>query len=107
MPPRNADGLSRIEPAHPEVRRFGRSARNERDRAAVRGDGHDGVAGEFGPWWRGHRESRHLQGRAPGPHQQEARDAQAVMVFGEPSRGLRAAFDEVENVDGVWLGRRR
>ncbi len=37
----------------------------------------------------------------------DARDAQAVMVFGRPSRSLRAAFAEVATVDGVWLARRR
>jgi hypothetical protein len=36
----------------------------------------------------------------------DLRDAQAVMVFGEPSAAIRSAFDESGIVDGVWLGHR-
>ena len=34
-------------------------------------------------------------------------DADAVMVFGAPSPSIRARFDEIGVVEGVWLGRRR
>lgn len=33
--------------------------------------------------------------------------ADAVMVFGPPSAAVSDAFEEVGNVNGVWLGRRR
>ena len=33
-------------------------------------------------------------------------DADAVMVFGAPSLGVRREFDEIGVVAGVWLGRR-
>ncbi len=33
--------------------------------------------------------------------------ADAVMVFGAPSAAVSKAFDEVGDVNGVWLGRRR
>ena len=33
--------------------------------------------------------------------------ADAVMVFGQPSSAVRAAFDEADVVAGVWLGSRR
>ena len=32
--------------------------------------------------------------------------ADLVMVFGNPSPAIRTAFDEVDVVSGVWLGRR-
>jgi hypothetical protein len=34
-------------------------------------------------------------------------DADAVMVFGEPSPSILADYEEIDVVDGVWLGRRR
>ena len=37
---------------------------------------------------------------------ENARDAQAVMVFGAPSDRIRSSFAETGTVDGVWLGRR-
>ena len=36
----------------------------------------------------------------------EPGDADAVMVFGSPSSELRASFEELATVDGVWLARR-
>lgn len=34
-------------------------------------------------------------------------DADAVMVFGDPPSSILGDYDEVDVVDGVWLGRRR
>jgi hypothetical protein len=36
-----------------------------------------------------------------------ASQADAVMVFGEPPPSILADFEEIDVVDGVWLGRRR
>ena len=36
----------------------------------------------------------------------DARDADAVMVFGAPSDALRRSFEQVDAIEGVWLGRR-
>ncbi len=37
----------------------------------------------------------------------DRRDADVVVVFGEPSREVRRAFEKVDSAGDVWLGRRR
>jgi hypothetical protein len=112
------------------VRQIGELGERRDDAIAARPDGAD-VAGSAGDAFRSFRATLHpgerfalvfgpdtsvdergtyrlvaLSYLYPAIAVDDPHDAQAVMVFGEPTEALRSSFGETGVVDDVWLGHR-